>query len=208
MAERRRQRPPAAGRQAGPDWAVGAVPPVPGPVALGSTNPAKRRALESALASLFGDERPPVTCLEVASGVSAQPWGDEQTRRGAANRARAALAGAPASAAVGIGLEGGVARDGGALWAFSWTVAVSRSGERSAARSAAFALPREVAALLDDGLELGEAMDRLYGVRASKRSLGAVGLLTGGGLDRAELYAQPVLLALATLLTRERSEAP
>lgn len=210
MAEHRRPRLPGGGGagRSEAEQAVAAMLPALGPVALGSTNPVKRRALESALTRLFGSKAPVVTCLEVASGVPAQPWGDEQTRRGATNRAVAALEGADGANAVGIGLEGGVALDGSTLWSFSWAVAVTRAGRRGAARGASFALPQPVARLLDQGFELGEAMDRLYGMTGSKHSLGAVGLLTGGALDRTGLYTQPVLLALASLLARERGGLP
>lgn len=170
----------------------------PALVALGSTNPVKRRALERALASLVTGEPPRVVCLEAASGVPDQPWGDAETRRGATNRALGAVR-AAGDGAIGIGIEGGVARQDGGLWAFSWVVAVTAAGASSAARSAAFTLPDEVAALVGGGVELGDAMDRLYHVAGSKRDQGAVGLLTGGALDRAGLYTQAVLLALARL---------
>lgn len=170
-------------------------------VSLGSTNPVKRRAAESALQQLLGASAARVSCVEVDSGVPGQPWGDEQTRLGASNRALAALEACGAAAGtLGLGLEGGVASEAGRLWAFSWAVVVGTGGERGEARSAAFALPASVAAWLTRGLELGDAMDRTFGVEGSKRDLGAVGLLTGGALDRAALYAQPVLLALAALL--------
>lgn len=173
----------------------------PGIVALGSGNPAKRQAVQEALARLLGADAPAVTCMEVASGVASQPWGDGETRRGAANRAAAALrTGAAAGAALAVGLEGGVARHDGRLWAFSWAVAVRADGDEAASRSATFALPSRVADMVEAGMELGDAMDRVFGTHGSKREQGAVGLLTGGALSRAELYAQPALLALAPLL--------
>ena len=169
-------------------------------VTLGSANPVKRRAVELALRRLLGPAAPRVVCLDVDPGVRSQPWGDHETRLGAGNRARAALARAEQpTATLGVGLEGGVSDEDGCLWAFSWAVVVSGS-ESAAARSAAFALPEPIAALVQDGLELGDAMDRTFGVVGTKRDQGAVGLLTGGALDRAGLYAQPVLLALAALL--------
>lgn len=170
-------------------------------LALGSANPVKRRAVEEAVTRLLGREASRVACLEVASGVPDQPWGDAQTRAGAAIRATAALeAAGPGAASIGIGLEGGVALHYGRLWAFSWAVAVTAGGEEASARSAAFALPERVAGLVVRGSELGDAMDSVFGVSGSKRDRGAVGLLTGGTLSRAELYAQPALLALAPLL--------
>jgi len=182
-------------------------------VALGSGNPAKRRAVEAALRRLAPHRRPQLVCFEVASGVRDQPWGDDETLQGADNRAAAALQRAGASGApdgpaathspdgtIGIGIEGGLMRVGPVVWSFSWAVALDLHGARGAARSAAFALPPRVAALLEAGSELGDAIDRTFGVQASKRAEGAVGLLTAGALDRPGLYAPMVVLALVPLL--------
>jgi non-canonical (house-cleaning) NTP pyrophosphatase len=87
-------------------------------------------------------------------------------------------------------------------------VALAPDGARGAARSAAFALPARVTELLEAGLELGDAVDETFGVHGSKRAGGAVGLLTAGALDRSDLYAQVVLLALMPVLRRDLYEAP
>lgn len=190
-------------------------------VVLGSANPAKRRGVEAALDLVQPGRRPDLRCIEVASGVRAQPWGDDETLQGAGNRAAAALArmhvglrpaqgdrpqGHPTQGdgtTVAIGIEGGLARVGPVVWSFSWAVALDAGGGRGAARSAAFALPARVTALVDAGTELGDAIDRVFGVHGSKRAGGAVGLLTAGALDRSALYAPMVVLALMPLLRRE-----
>ncbi len=173
----------------------------PALLALGSTNPAKRRGVEAALTRAYADRPPSVRCFDVPSGVAAQPWGDEATRQGAQARAQGALdavTGDPE--ALGIGIEGGVTRYGGDLWSFSWVVVVGRDGRRGAARSGAFTLPTALAELVEAGVELGDACDRVFGRVDSKRREGAVGLLTAGALTRQELYAQATLLALAPWL--------
>ncbi len=191
-------------------------------VALGSGNPAKRRGVEAALGKVQPYVQAEVVCFEVPSGVRDQPWGDEETLRGAENRAAAALgqmraseapvdppaADPPATdtgglGAIAIGIEGGLARAGSTVWSFSWAVALHADGSRGAARSAAFALPPRVTGLLETGIELGDAIDRVFAVHGSKRADGAVGLLTSGALDRAGLYAQVVVLALMPLLRRD-----
>ena len=57
-------------------------------------------------------------------------------------------------------------------------------------------LPAEVADLVRQGHELGEADDRVFGRTNSKQEEGAVGLLTGGVIDRVQLYEPSVVLAL------------
>ena len=74
-------------------------------VAVGSTNPAKVKAVEAVVARSFPDAR--VRPVAVASGVSEQPLSADETERGARTRALSALAAVP-EARFGIGLEGGV----------------------------------------------------------------------------------------------------
>lgn len=169
-------------------------------VALGSRNPAKRRAVETALERVLAAAPPRLTCYDVPSGVPAQPWGDAATRAGARNRATRALRRAGSGCDIGVGIEGGVEREGDVTWSFSWCVAVSRDGREGAARSAAFQLPGPVAALLASGIELGDAVDRVSGLSGSKLAGGAVGLLTRGAVDRPALYGQLVALALMPVL--------
>lgn len=134
--------------------------------------------------------------VAAASGVADQPWGEEQTRQGALNRALGALAAEP-SAALAVGIEAGVLEEPGwPLWTFAWVVALDRSGKRGAARSATFGVPELLAGGVRAGLELGDALDAAYGLERAKDGPGAVGVLTGGLIDRPELYRAAVLLAL------------
>ncbi|MFO7545988.1 MAG: inosine/xanthosine triphosphatase [Trueperaceae bacterium] len=176
-------------------------------VAVGSTSPAKvgaiREAVLGSLADLFPAAQE-VRGVATASGVPAQPIGDAQTRKGAQERARAALERVD-SADLAFGLEGGVAFDEeGAAWAFSWVAAIDRQGTRGVARSAAFALPDELTEQLRDGAELGDAIDRTFGEHRGETRLkdgpGAVGLLTAGRIVRAELFRDAVVLALVPWL--------
>ncbi|MDD5645622.1 MAG: DUF84 family protein, partial [Candidatus Bipolaricaulis sp.] len=57
-------------------------------------------------------------------------------------------------------------------------------------------LPDAVAQLVRQGMELGAADDRVFGRMGSKLDQGAVGLLTGGIIDRTALYEHAVILAL------------
>ena len=64
-------------------------------------------------------------------------------------------------------------------------------------------LPEAVAQLIRDGVELGEAMDRLTGEHNTKQRQGAVGILTAGLVDRQAAYEVILSYALARFLTPE-----
>lgn len=98
-------------------------------IAVGSSNPSKLRAVETALQRAVDRPRElaaansssrrrravqlEIQGLDVASGVPDQPWGDEETKRGAQNRARTAYQEYRNDANnktphLAIGLEGGL----------------------------------------------------------------------------------------------------
>jgi inosine/xanthosine triphosphatase len=173
-------------------------------IVVASRNPVKIAAAKAGCARVLGDgARLEMVAVEVASGVPDQPMSDRETRQGAGQRAVAALAAQP-EADFWLGLEGGIEDDGEKMWAFAW-IAARWQGGRGEARTAAFALPEAVATLVRQGVELGEADDRVFGRRNSKQQGGAVGLLTGGRLDRAALYEPAVVLALIPYLAQVES---
>lgn len=164
-------------------------------IVVASNNPAKIEAVRSA----FGDALEGVVCeirsLSVPSGVRDQPLEDDETRRGAVNRARTARDRSP-EADFWVGQEGGLERIDGAWLASAWMAVLGRDGRLGLARTPTLPLPPAVQALLEQGLELGEANDRVFGTRDSKRKGGAFGLLTAGRLTRGGIYAETLSLAL------------
>jgi inosine/xanthosine triphosphatase len=88
------------------------------------------------------------------------------------------------------------------LAAFAWVVVRNRQGVGKS-RTGTFFLPPAVAELIEQGKELGEADDIVFGRTNSKSENGAIGLLTGDVIDRAELYAHAVVLALVPFKNRE-----
>ncbi len=163
-------------------------------IVVASDNPVKRRAVEQGFAALFPDERAEILPVIVDSGVADQPLGDAETRRGAEHRACSARSAIP-DADLWFGIEGGIDDDALGMTAFAWVVALAADSV-GRGRTAEFTLPERIAELVRGGLELGEADDRVFGRSDSKRKDGAIGLLSGGALDRAGLYAQAVLMAL------------
>ena len=166
-------------------------------VAVGSMNPVKIGASRAVLERLGAASD--VVGIAAASGVPDQPWGDEETIRGALARARAARLAKDAD--LGIGIEGGVvANDDGSIRTCAWAAIVARDGREGVGGSLVLTLPAAVAELVRGGMELGLAMDAVSGTRNVKHGQGAVGILTRGLVTRQQAYETLVAYALAPLL--------
>lgn len=168
-------------------------------IAVASRNPVKIGATEQAFAMVFPDEALELLPVSVESGVSDQPASDDETRRGARNRATAARASAP-DASYWVGLEGGVEVIDGQLMAFAWMAVQGSDGRIGEARSATLPLPPAVKALVDTGMELGDANDAVFSTVNSKQAGGAYGLLTDGLYTRESIYTQTLVIALTPLV--------
>jgi inosine/xanthosine triphosphatase len=168
---------------------------------IASNNPVKVRATLAGFHVVFPGQEFQVSSLNVPSGVPDQPVGNHQTLQGALNRAQAARLARP-QGDYWIGIEGGVEWDGPDLFAFAW-VAVCSASLTGRGRTGTFLLPRQVAELVGQGLELGHADDVVFQRSNSKQEDGAIGLLTRNLLDRAGLYQHAVLLALVPFMNPE-----
>jgi len=169
-------------------------------IAVGSTNPVKVRAVRTIARKIFPGAK--IIAREVPSGVPAQPRGDKQTRRGAINRARAARRAARAD--WGVGLEGGVIENELGTMTCAWVAIVDRRGRVGIGGSTNMLLPKQVAARVKRGVELGDAMDEFAKIRGVKRQMGAIGVLTKGLFDRRQSYAFIFALAMVRFLWAEK----
>jgi len=166
-------------------------------VAVGSRNPVKLAAVRAILERVQPSLH--LEGVEVESGVPEQPVGDEQTQRGARNRAIAALR--VTGAELAVGLEGGVVvLDDGRMRSCAWAVVVDHNGREGMGGSLSMPLPELVAARIRAGEELGHAMDAIANVVGTKHGRGAVGILTAGLIDRQGAYEPMVAYALAPWL--------
>lgn len=168
-------------------------------VAIASKNPVKVDAVAQGFGSFFNELE--TASLSVESGVPDQPMSDSETRQGAINRVVNARTAHP-DFDFWVGIEGGVHRDASGLTAFAWVVILNQShlGE---ARTTSFRLPEKVRKLIDEGYELGDANDRIFGQHNSKQNSGAVGLLTRDVVTRTQLYRQAVEMALIPFINTE-----
>jgi inosine/xanthosine triphosphatase len=170
--------------------------------AVGSTNPVKVAATRAVLSRIYATTN--VMAVPVESGVSHQPWGDEEAARGAINRARAAQE--RTGAEIGVGFEGSVLEVGGDLFTAAWCAVTRSDGVVGIAGGESVLLPPSVAAAVRSGMELGPAMDGLTGQHNTKQAEGAIGILTGGWLDRQSAYEHLLIMALARFLAADYYE--
>ena len=165
---------------------------------VGSRNPVKIAAAQEVLRRVYDGELR-VEGVAVESGVSNQPWGDEETLCGAVNRAEAALL--ADGATLGVGLEGGLVEVGSRVFTCAWCAVACADGRYGVAGGANLLLPPSAAEAVRRGAELGPTMDALTGLSNTKQRQGAIGILTRGFLDRQSAYEQILTLALARLLS-------
>lgn len=170
-------------------------------VIVGSRNPVKISCTDGGFHQVF-EGTYLVEGLNVSSNIEAQPIGDEQTFKGALNRANNSKMVFP-EADFWVGIEGGVEKFQGEMAAFAWVVIVDKKGKIGKAKTSLFFLPKAIADMVEAGMELGDADDEFFKRENSKEKDGAVGILTKGALDRKNYYQQAVILALIPFLKEE-----
>ncbi len=180
-------------------------------LAVGSLNPVKITAAvsgtERALSGQRQDLQPQQQSIRVESvgfnvpsGVADQPIGDDVTKTGSINRAKAAFDAFVSERGVAptfaVGMEGGVAvSSSDELECFAY-MSVYDGSRVGTARTGTFVLPARFRDLvLKDGMELGHADDLVFGTSNSKQKAGSVGQLTNGVIDRAAFYEHALILA-------------
>lgn len=163
-------------------------------IVVASQNPVKLEAVRDGFSRMFSGMQFAIQPLSVPSGVGDQPSSNSEALQGALNRAHRA-AEKIQNADYWVGVEGGIEDLGDEMAAFAWIVVISNEFTGKG-RTGTFYLPPAVAELVRQGVELGEADDIVFGRSNSKQEDGAIGILTGNIIDRAQLYAQAVILAL------------
>ncbi|MEM8523985.1 MAG: inosine/xanthosine triphosphatase [Bacteroidota bacterium] len=164
-------------------------------IIIASKNPVKIQAALNGFQEMFPKVLFEAKGIAVPSGVSDQPMGSEETFQGAWNRVNVAREVQP-NADFWIGIEGGnIRHDEDEMEVMAWIVVASKD-RIGKARTAGFFLPKKIIDLINQGYELGDADDLVFGVNNSKSTLGSGGLLTEGVIDRTRFYVQAVIFAL------------
>jgi len=165
-------------------------------VVVASTNPVKISATELGITQMFVGEKFEVRGVSAKSEVSDQPMTEEETLRGANNRVNN-LSKIEPDADYWIGIEGGLEKTSGEeMEVFAWIVIKSRDGKVGKGRTGSFFLPQKMIQLIEEGKELGEADDIVFGKVNSKQANGTVGALTQDVITRTTYYVPAIILAL------------
>ncbi|MDP2749334.1 MAG: inosine/xanthosine triphosphatase [Nanoarchaeota archaeon] len=175
-------------------------------VMITSKNPVKINAVKIGFEKMFPGEHFEFESVSVPSNVKDQPTSNQETMDGAINRAEHARTSFK-NADFWVGIEGGIekaksefeAQKEHEMEAFAWVVIKSNKNQgklEGKARTGTFFLPKKIVELIEQGKELGEADDIVFGHRNSKQNNGAVGILTGDVITRTTYYSEAVVLAL------------
>ncbi len=163
-------------------------------ICVGSRNPAKVSAVKQVVIGFRWTETV-VEPYDVPSGVRPQPLDDEETIKGAINRAQSALK--VGRGDIGIGLEGGIHETPYGMFVCNWGAAVNNQGLIGIGGGARMILPETVAERIRAGEELGTIMDDIVQRVDVKKKEGAIGIFTDGFITRDKMFSEVVACALA-----------
>jgi len=189
-------------------------------VAVGSTRQPKLNAVWEALA-VFGPSLEPnaqfeVVGAEVESGVPHTPLSRVELMAGARNRAEALATRAKEAHLPWeycVGLEGGVdiVSDRGSRSVFlqNWAYVADKSGRAAYGQSGSVLLPDILARqVVDEGIELGVAIDAFAGGHGIRDAQGAWGVLTQNMITRQDAFRTAVINAFAPFFNAQLYRAP
>ncbi|WP_456273706.1 DUF84 family protein [Bacillus sp. AK031] len=160
-------------------------------IGIGTTNKAKIAAVRNGFAELV-NEKLIFEAYKTESGVSDQPFSDEETIKGAINRASSVLK--MANANIGIGLEGGVVQTEFGMFLCNWGALYETGMNPIIAGGARILLPESVSQRLLNGEELGLVMDDYCQKEGIRHHEGAMGIFTSGAVNRDEMFQHTVKL--------------
>jgi non-canonical (house-cleaning) NTP pyrophosphatase len=189
-------------------------------VAVGSTRRPKLDAVRDALGMisprLGAGAIFEVAGVAVPSGVRHTPLLREEIMLGARQRAESLLGIARADNEPWkycVGLEGGldVVYEHGERWVFleNWAYVTDGAGRASFGRSGAVSMPGPlVKAVVDDGIELSDAIDAFAGGYGIRDAQGAWGVLTDNLITRQESFRIAAINAFAPFFAPVESPKP
>jgi|Deesub1362B_J571_1020462.scaffolds.fasta_scaffold00065_24 inosine/xanthosine triphosphatase len=169
-------------------------------IAVGTLNPVKIRAVKEVFRKVFGEVQ--VRGVEVSSGVPPQPYGFEQTIRGAVNRAKRSFS---KDCRFSVGIEAGLIPVPNSLSGyFDIQITAIYDGKRiSLGAGPGFEYPLSVVKETLKGREVGEVMEKFTGIPSIGEKMGAIGYLSKGMMDRTKLTEISILMALIPFLNFE-----
>lgn len=137
--------------------------------------------------------------FDIPSGVSSQPMNEKETHRGAMNRMATLRATCP-DADYYVSMEGGVIDHGQYMEEIGYVMVAERgSDDVFYAQVSRFEVPVETANLIRQGMEMGDANDRVFGKENSKQGGGMIGEVTNQLVPRERLYYNAAIIAWSSM---------
>lgn len=167
-------------------------------VAVGSKNPVKVEAVRLAFQAIWPDEKWIVEGVSVESGISDQPMSDDECISGAGNRARRSID--VLKSDFGVGLEGGIQKIGKHFFVCGWIVVVDQSENEGIGSTIKIIVPEKMIQLIQEGKELGDVCDIIFGGENTKQAEGHFGLMTNNAVTRTSGYRDGIISALASFV--------
>ncbi|GLO66902.1 MULTISPECIES: DUF84 family protein [Oceanobacillus] len=155
-------------------------------IQVGSKNPTKIQAVKEMFPNID------VNGVQAESGVSEQPFSDEETRLGAITRAKHCAIKNPYT--IGIGLEGGVMYMDNDLYLCNWGALVTPENDIITASGARIKIPKDIEEGLLKNVELGTLMDTYAERKDVSKKEGAIGIFTNQLITRQEMFRHVVTL--------------
>ena len=169
-------------------------------IAVGSTNQVKIKPVEEIFSHHF--KKVKAVGVSVDSGVSEQPMSNEEMYQGALTRARNALK-KVAGASYGVGIEGGIHKYSYGHFENQMVVIVDKKGNIGIGASAGLVLPEKIIKRMNEGKNLEESADELFGTHKIGEGIGVFGVMTKGVVTRSEGVKHGVAFALSRFLHKD-----
>lgn len=165
---------------------------------VGTNNRLKVNAVKAVASKLYSEVK--VRNVAVESGVPPEPL-EQNVVLGAVNRAKRALC----DGDFGVGIEAGL------FWNESirdhldvqYCAVVDKAGRLTVGHGPGFAYPPAVVSLVENGMTVGQAMERITGIKGMGSKQGAIGYLSHGRLVREEITKMAVLTAFLPRIRRD-----
>ncbi|MGA9139160.1 MAG: inosine/xanthosine triphosphatase [Methanocella sp.] len=167
-------------------------------VAVGTNNPVKAAAVKNVFTRIYGNVT--VDARKVSSGVPPQPFGSD-TVKGAITRAKNAYKSGEYD--YGVGIEAGLSDVEGFIIDVQFCAIFDVIDGITLGCGSGFEYPPIVISEVLAGREVGDVMSEVSGIEDLGKSLGAIGYLSHGMLDRTQLTEQSVLMALIPRMNHE-----
>lgn len=164
-------------------------------VFVGSKNLVKIAAARKAFEGVFPDQSWNIEGFSVDSGVSNQPMDEEETMRGARNRAKALLK--KGGADYYVGLEGGLIHSAGQWMECGWIVVLDEDGNEGISTSPKMMISDEAYEYMKAGNNLSDFCEKHFDIKDAGAKMGYFGIMTNGLIDREHGYMVAVAFALA-----------